>query len=135
MTSSNFGLVCKRKLNLSQTRFVQNTILSRKDPSNASADRYGISNESKAAERYAEYMKASGKHVQVLACGVAISNTMPWLAASPDRKMIDKKFGYGLVEIKCPFTLRHLTPEGAFADPNFYCHLASGKPELNQRLL
>ena len=135
MTSSNFGLVCKRKLNLSQTKFVQNTILSRKDLSNVSAVRYGISYESKAAGRYAEYMKASGNYVQVLACGVVISNAMPWLAASPDRKMIDKKFGYGLVEIKCPFTLRHLTPEGAFADPNFYCHLASGKPELNQRLL
>ena len=89
LTSSNFGLVSKRKLNLSQTKFVQNTILSQKDLSNVLAVKYGISNESKAAERYAEYMKASGNYVQVLACGVVISNTMPWLAASPDRKVID----------------------------------------------
>ena len=44
-------------------------------------------------------MKASGNYVQVLACGVVISNTMPCLAASPDRKVIDKECGYGLVEI------------------------------------
>ena len=52
---------------------------------------------------------------------------MPWLAASPDRKVIDKEFGYGLVEIKCP-----LTPEEDCADRNFYCHLASGKPGLKK---
>ena len=106
LTSSNFGLVCKRKLNLSQTKFVQNTVLSQKDLSNVSAVKYGISNESKAAEQYAEYMKASG-NCSSLSKWCYISNTMPWLAASPDRKVIDKEFGYGLVEIKCPFTLRN----------------------------
>ena len=128
MTSSNFGLVCKRKLNLSQTKVVQNTILSRKDLSNVSAVKYGISNESKAAECYAEYMKASGNYVQVLACGVVIPNTMPWLAASPDRKMIDKECGYGLVEI----VSFHFKTEEAWADPKFYCHLVNGKPELKK---
>ena len=58
LTSSNFGLVCKRKLSLSQTKFVENTILSQKDLSNVSAVKYGISNESKAAECYAEYMES-----------------------------------------------------------------------------
>jgi len=44
---------------------------------------------------------------------------MAWLAVSPDRRVIDKIFGYGLVEIKCPYSLRHLTPEEAFADQVF----------------
>ena len=42
-------------------------------------------------------------HIQVLECGVVISSTMPWLAALPNRRMIDYK-SYGLLEIKCPFT-------------------------------
>ena len=67
LSSSNFGLVSKRKLKLSQTKFVQKTILSQKDLSNAPAVKYGISNESKAAERYAQYIKANGCYVQVLA--------------------------------------------------------------------
>ena len=58
LTSNNFGLVCKRKLNLSQTKFVQNTILTQEDLSNVSAVRYGQSNESKAADRHAGNMKA-----------------------------------------------------------------------------
>ena len=58
LSSSNFGLVSKRKLKLSQTKFVQKTILSQIDLSNVSAVNYGISNESKAAERYAAYIKS-----------------------------------------------------------------------------
>ena len=120
LTSSNFGLVGKRKLNLSQTKFVENTILSQKDLSNVSAVKYGISNESKAAERCAEYMKASGNYVQVLACGVVISNTMPWLAASPDRKVIDKEFGYGLVEIQyCEKVMQAKCANFVLCFPNF----------------
>ena len=106
--------------------------MSGKDLSNVAAIRYGMSNESKAAKRYAEYMKDIGNNIQVLECSVIISNTMPWLAASPDRRVIDKEFGYGLVEIKCPFTLRNLTPEEACSDPSFYCHLIDGKPELRK---
>ena len=34
--------------------------------------------------------------------------------------------------VKCPFTLRNLTPEEACADPNFHCHLVNGKPELKK---
>ena len=96
------------------------------------AIRYGISNEAKAANKYAEYMTGIGHDVQVLECGFVVSSTMPWLAASPDRKVIDKIFGFGLVEIKCPYSLRHLTPEGACADPSFYCQLVNGRPELTR---
>ena len=42
------------------------------------------------------------------------------------------EFGYGLVAIKCPFTLRNLTPEEACADPNFYCHLVNGEAALKK---
>ena len=38
---------------------------------------------------------------------------------------------YGLLEIKCPFTLWNLTPEKACSDPRFYCHI-NGKPELKR---
>ena len=132
LTSSNFGLVCNRKLNISQTKFVQKNLLSPKDLSNVPSIRYGISNEAKAANKYAEYMTGIGHDVQVLECGLVVSSTMPWLAASPDRKVIDKIFGFGLVEIKCPYSLRHLTPEEACADPSFYCQLVNGKPELKK---
>ena len=113
-----------------QSLFQQN-LLSSKDLSSVPAIRYGISNEAKAANKYAEYMTGIGHDVQVLECGL-VSSTMPWLAASPDRKVIDKIFGFVLVEIKCPYSLRHLTPEEACAEPSFYCQLVNGKPELKK---
>ena len=78
-------------------------------------------------------MTGIGRDVQVLECGLVVSSTMPWLAASPDRKVINKILG--LVEIKCPHSLRHLTPGGgggACVNPSFYCQLVNGKPELKK---
>ena len=34
--------------------------------------------------------------------------------------------------MKCPFTLRNLTPEEACVDPNIFCHLVNDKPELKK---
>ena len=132
LTSSNFGVVCKRKLNISQNIFVENTLLSKKDLSNVPAIKYGIANEAKAAKRYNEYMNASGHNVITLECGVIVSKTMPWLAASPDRKTIDNEFGHGLVEIKCPFSVRNLKPEDACKEPTFFCELINDKPALKR---
>ena len=67
----------------------------------------------------------------ILDSGVVISQHMPWLAASPDRKVIADR-GYGLVEIKCPYTLRNLTPEDACKEPTFYCYLINGNPQLQR---
>lgn len=75
-------------------------------------------------------MKASGNPVKISESGVIVCQQMPCLTASPDRKVIDK--GYGLVEIKCPFTLRNLTPEEACKEPSFYCDLINGKPQLQR---
>lgn len=129
LTSSNFGQVCKRKTGLSQTKFVD-TLLTHKDLSNVSSIKYGKDNEAKAADKYVNYMKASGNPVKISESGVIVCQQMPWLAASPDRKVIDK--GYGLVEIKCPYTLRNLTPEEACKEPTFYCDLINGKPQLQR---
>jgi len=132
ITSSNFGLVCKRRTTLPQTKFVNNNLLFSKDISHIQSIKYGISNESKAVEKYVEYMRACGNNVQALECGVVVSPSMPWLAASPDRKVIDKEFGHGLVEIKCPYSLRNLKPEEACQEPTFYCKIVNEKPKLKE---
>lgn len=60
--------------------------------------------------------------IQVVECGVVISSTMPSL---PDRRMMDNIFGYGILEIKCPFYIRNLTPKKACFDPSFYCYIVN----------
>ena len=112
---------------LSQEKMVRE-LVNRKDISHIPAVKYGIDNESNAAGIYANYMQP----LQILDCGVVISPKMPWLCSSPDRKVIDRDFGFGLVEIKCPCTLRNLRPEDACKDPSFYCEIVEGKPRLKR---
>ena len=70
--------------------------------------------------------------LQILDCGVVISPKKPWLCSSPDRKVIDRDFGFELVEIKCPYTLKNLRPEDACKYPCFYCEIVEGKPRLKR---
>ena len=127
ISSSNFGRVCKRKDNMSQEKMVRESV-NRKDISHIPAVKYGIDNESNAASTYANYMQP----LQTLDCGVVISPKMPLLCSSPDRKVIDRDFGFGLVEIKCSYALRKLRPEDACKDPSFYCEIVEGKPRLKR---
>ena len=104
-------------------------LVNRKDISHIPAVKYGVDNESNnAASTYANYMHP----LQILNCGVVIRTKMPWLCSSPDRKVIYRDFGFGLLEIKCPYTLRNLTPEDACKDPSFYCEIVEGKPRFKR---
>ena len=127
ISSSNFGPVCKLKDNISQEKMVRE-LVNRKDISHIPAVKYGIDNESNAASIYANYMQP----LQILDCGVVISPKMPWLCSSPDRKVIDRDFKFGLVEIKCPCTLRNLRPEDACKDTSFYSEMVEAKPRLKR---
>lgn len=57
---------------------------------------------------------------------------MLWLVVLLDRKVIDKEFGYGLVEIKCFFILRNLIFEEVCVDLNFYCYFVNSKFEFKK---
>lgn len=71
------------------------------------ACRYGISNEPLAAQRYQEVLQTLGHDVTIAGCGLLVNPAYPWLGASPDRIAFDPvESSYGVVEIKCPYTLR-----------------------------
>ena len=131
LTRSNFGVICKCKKALSQEKCVRSTLLNQKDIAHLPAIQYGLSNESTAVGTYLEYMKYTHP-VTVLECGTVISPTMQWISSSPDRKVIDQEHGPGLLEVKCPFSLRHLKPEDACKEPGFFCELVDGSPLLKR---
>jgi hypothetical protein len=93
LTSSNFGVVCKRKKGKSHEHFVRATLLNQSDISNVPSVKYGIENEAKAADIYENTMACIRNEVKVMQCGTVISPKMPWLSASPDRKVIDSVYG------------------------------------------
>lgn len=97
ITASNVGEIFKRRKN--ETVLVQRLKSTRRVTT--AAMRQGIALEPTAAFAYAE---KSNKTVNLYPCGIIISETAPWIAASPDRKVYNPhRFPqFGLLEIKCP---------------------------------
>ena len=121
LTSSNFGLVVKRKKNfeslaiqLSQKKnFIHTAIPSLK---------WGIENQDRARNLYEQELLNTSPSLKVVPSGLWIDTTMGWLAASPDGLIYDEDQLIGLLEIKCPFSAKDLRPiEAAETLPAFFC--------------
>lgn len=93
-----------------------------------SATQWGVSNESRARERYIQYQRSNGKDGVVVApCGFFISKLYPFLGASPDGAVYDPSSPnqpFGFLEIKCPYKHKNVTPQDACRDPTFCCTLS-----------
>ena len=74
---------------------------------------YGRLHENDAVSAYIEYQrKCCSVGVEVRECGLVIDDSLPWLAASPDRIVIDpskKEKRQGCLEVKCPFSCKEKT--------------------------
>ena len=83
----------------------------------------GNINESKALEQYQQHKKDSGHDVSCARSGFVVSEDHPFLGASPDAVVYDasQPNPFGLVEIKCPYTSRNLTPLQAAESKVFFC--------------
>ncbi|CAH3041498.1 unnamed protein product [Pocillopora meandrina] len=66
--------------------------------------------------------------------GLVISMDAPYLAASPDGKVIDPGCSdqFGLSEVKCPETKYLVTPLDACSDSSFFMEEVDGKPKLKR---
>lgn len=86
--------------------------------------KHGIEHESTALEQYENYLKHSGHPVKTFPSGFAVNPVCPFLGCSPDGKVIDKAEQddpFGIIEIKCPYKHRNVTPETATSgDPQFH---------------
>ena len=97
MTSSNFGTICKATERRNIVALCEN-ILSPKDLKSPSLE-YGRKYEAVAIEKYEQLYKLTTNE-----CGLFISTTYPFLAASPDRLEGDDI----VVEVKCPYVARDM---------------------------
>ena len=89
--------------------------------------KWGLDNEGKARQAYAEYIRRGGHPtIEVINCGFFIHPEEGWFGASPDGIVLDKsdESYKGLLELKCPYTKRDVLPEEAVKDPSFYCHIS-----------
>ncbi|XP_064463249.1 uncharacterized protein LOC135374166 [Ornithodoros turicata] len=105
LTASKFGLVMRRE-NWTQQRL--HNLTAHKDLSRCRPVAYGRKHEDTAAEHYCRALQNLGHDIVVSHCGIAVHPSCPWLGASPDRFVFDPEESppHGVLEIKCPYSLR-----------------------------
>ncbi|XP_070391024.1 uncharacterized protein [Dermacentor albipictus] len=129
VTSSKFGAVLNRKE--WTIKGLQNLTAAR-DLSRVTAVNYGIKMESLAAQRYEDALRRLGHAPTVSTCGLLVNPAFPWLGASPDRIAYDPtEQSYGVVEIKCPYSLRD-HKASALVNTDFCSIIRDGVPELKR---
>ena len=136
LTASQFGDILSRKSISSaflkglaeQTPYV----FSRNMPESL---KHGIEHESTALKQYCNYLKHSGHPVKTFPSGFVVNTGYPFLGCSPDGKVIDgsEEDAFGLIEIKCPYKHRAVTPETAcHGDSQFHLELKDDFPMLKK---
>lgn len=112
ITASNFGRIMIRKSALTQ-KFIDSIINTRAFTSQSTG--YGIANEKVARNMY---RKKTKNHVHE--CGLVINPKFPCIGATPDGKICENGES-GILEIKCPFSVRDNTiSEAVTARPDFF---------------
>ena len=123
LPASRFGEITRRDLRKGCEKLVKNLTKRPKQSSNMPAPmKHGLQEESAAVRKYEQYMAHTGHKVHVFESGILVRPDLPFLGCTPDRKIIDPNFHphYGLLEIKCPYTHKNITPmEAAKIDPTF----------------
>nr|XP_047142939.1 uncharacterized protein LOC124817168 [Hydra vulgaris] len=113
-----------QKLNLIDSKLFQKAI------------KHGKDFEPIARETYIDVMKYKLNHsIKCRETGIVIQPKLPWLAASPDGKLINGELNneFGLIEIKCPWSKRNRTPKELVLDESFYVKMKNDKPVLRKK--
>lgn len=124
LTASNFGLVYHRRSTTPPDAIVLR-LLGVKTFSYSEATEWGKRNEENALKEYVQYhpkwWSCRFNRLQVRVC---VCESHPFLGASPDANVYDpsQQQPFGVVEIKCPFSCRNMTPIQACSG-NCFCTL------------
>ncbi|KAK6191028.1 hypothetical protein SNE40_002778 [Patella caerulea] len=133
LTASNFGTICKRKVNTPPECFVKTLMKYDVEDYDGPSVCWGRSHERAARRTYESYQKKKHENFACNESGLCVNEHYPHLGASPDGLVSCKCCGEGLLEIKCPFTWRFTSPLEVSNDPLFSCSIEDGKQMLKRR--
>jgi YqaJ-like viral recombinase domain/PHD-finger len=131
LTASNFGRVCKWMNHSDQHHCAPSSIIRlicEKSSVRTAAMKHGISCERFAKQQYFSLLCKSHRKFVVYDCGLTVLADSPYLAASPDLRVMCDCHGPGLCEIKCPYSARAAVPSHDNLD---YLHLVDGITQLS----
>ena len=78
---------------------------------NIPALKYGRTMENDAANCFFDFMKNKHKNFQMHECGLYLSKHTPYIGGSPDHIMTCSCCKPACLEIKCPYSIDHLSPD------------------------
>ena len=136
ITSSFFSRVCKRLATTSPNCLVNTIINQRMYRSMPTACAWGRENEEKAVNAYKEKMQEAGHtDLTVRKSGLVINPKYVYLGASPDGILQDPVLSdpNGLLEVKCPYEHRNISPYEAAQQTFFFCEMQKGTLLLKRR--
>ena len=86
---------------------------------------WGIDHEITARRKYTAFMHESHSNLTVEDCGFFIHPQEGWIGASPDGVVHDPSHNppHGILEIKCPYSMREKPLSECCQDCNFYCFI------------
>ena len=128
LTASLFGDICKTSITNPSKSLIQ-SILERKDLSKMPAVKWGIDHESEARDAYITAMQEKHQSFEFQMAGLYINPLSPHLGASPDGLVsCSCCSGSGVLEIKCPFSVKDSAPTSAL-----YVELKEGATLLSRK--
>lgn len=136
VTASTFADVVKRKPTTVPDPLVKRILGYTKVPTWLPAIKWGQDNEPVARLNYLEVQRRRGHAgIRVVECGLFIDREHGWLGASPDGLIHDPATcgdPDGVLEIKCPFSVRSIKINEAAQTPGFYCQWKDGQLHLKR---
>ncbi|KAH8018835.1 hypothetical protein HPB51_012789 [Rhipicephalus microplus] len=130
LTASTFGHVVRRQ---AWTEKGLRNLIEPKDLTHVRPVQYGIRNENMAKDRYIAVMNSYGHNVSVQHCGLVVDPVCPWLGATPDGLVYDpEELSYGVLEVKCPHSLKDSEPEEAKKRKFSLVFGENGEPQLDR---
>ena len=112
LTASHFGAICHTSCDKPSKSLVEQILQQSRLPKVAALT-WGIEKESIARREYEELMKKSHSSFTVETTGLHVCFDYPYLGASPDGLIHCTCCGCGILEIKCPYSMRNSTPTSA----------------------
>ena len=132
ITSSMFGSIYKQKVSTLPDNLLK-SVLGYSDFTSRSVQ-WGSSHEAAARRVYAKQIQKKHPKLRTYSVGLIVSPNFPHLGCSPDGYLecehCDDK--NGVLEIKCPYKWRFLTPYEAANDKSFFCELKDDKVVLKR---
>ena len=122
ITASKFHTVCHTSITTPSRSLVQQ-ILTVGGNVTSAAIVWGIQNEKVAVQEFKQKVSPSHTSFELKFTGLHVNPKFPHLGASPDGLVSCECCGEGLLEIKCPYSIRHTSPTSADTPGDFYLKL------------